>query len=280
MKLADWQYFQLQWIEWSGSSIPTSKLLPATSTTPLFVGNYNSSWQFPNPIKTLKVTNGGTELGVDNTPTFVDKNKRAWNVSPGELLYFPNRAGPYQNTATAKKDYNEIKALVDEYNMMSREYNIAVTAHNKLATKYNSMVTKEKARRASPFKLMTEAPWPVPQVPCLTKINPGSWATDWFGRKMITASQTFATDPAKHELYTFNYNGGVMSETVDFKAGYMQTSTNEAGTTTTEIDGVQHTFGLLGQKTGVTLTDVSAFRWKVPTAEDDHYMMVSIFPYD
>lgn len=97
---------------------------------------------------------------------------------------------------------------------------------------------------------------------------------------MMTDSQTFATDPAKETLYTFNMNSGVLDAKVDFKTGYMRFSSDETGTTTTTIAGTQHTFGLLGQKTGVTLSTVKAFRWKKPTTEDDHYMMVSLFPYD
>lgn len=97
------------------------------------------------------MTHTATQYGVTVTPEVIDKAPRAWNVTPGELLYFPNQTGPWKNTVTAARDYLDIKARVDAYNTLSKEYNIALKRYNALATIYNALVTKEKARRTDPL---------------------------------------------------------------------------------------------------------------------------------
>lgn len=88
------------------------------------------------------------------------------------------------------------------------------------------------------------------------------------------------TATEKSTVFTYNWNNGVRDAKTDFKTGYMQTSTDETGKTTSTIAGVQHTFGLLGQLDSYAIATKKAFRWKKPASEDIHYMMVSIFPYD
>jgi hypothetical protein len=142
----------------------TGAFLPAASTAQAWLGAYDATKPWPNPIK--EGNQGGT-LTV-NALTFQEETDPSTTpVGDIDLIaYYPYLTGPFKDTAIATISFSLIQESYDAYSKIYTDFNTKVTNYNKLRDAYNVELKKEKTRNSNLATMMFDAPVKLPTRPC------------------------------------------------------------------------------------------------------------------
>ena len=106
----DYCKIQVQWVEYGEDSANTQNtnfFLPATSVNDGWLGNYGTTYKYPNPIKSV----GSSITGISPTDWAISHEYTVSQSAPGDLgnmVYFPYLAGPFLDTQTATVKWSRI----------------------------------------------------------------------------------------------------------------------------------------------------------------------------
>lgn len=302
---ADSNKFNLHWAEWShGVFSASNQLLPNTSVTPLFLGAYSNSYEWPNPMSSgLDKITGGTQKGAAVTFTNYDKDMYpSMGLTRGNISWLSKTDGPWEYDTTnglTTLDFNYYNSLLSEYNTAVAAYNTAAVTYSDLAKKYNDDVTARKAQIADPSSSSFQTQIAIPPVPCLAFDAPSGWPGYKFDSSLADVAAVAASSSNKDNtmFYTQKDAAGTITHFTkatnakDLRAAWMQTATTPVTGTDTYANyaGTLHVMGHFGQEiigtdlaaTKTALQALKGWRFNVEASgsEVKHYMMVGVYPY-
>jgi hypothetical protein len=183
LQKADWKQWQFHWAEWDVSAMSSGALLPATSSSPSFLGTYTGN--FPNPIKTL--SNPNLSFNYHTFREFNDFN----DYEPGDIgdvYYYPYEEGPLQTTGYTTMRMQEIWNGWNEFKKVYDAFEITKTAYNIDKTNYNIDYDFTLKQRLDFFRNILETKKSVPVRPCKP-----TFPILFFGFNLVWDSTTVAT---------------------------------------------------------------------------------------
>jgi hypothetical protein len=235
--------WQLQWVEWDKAAMTTGAFLPAASAAQAWLGTYDATLPWPNPIRD---GNQGGTLNL-NTLTFQEEADPQ-SVPPGDIdriAYYPYLTGPFRDTAIATISYSLINESYNAYTTMYSAFNTKVTAYNTLKDAYNTELKKEKTRNSNFVSSIFDAPIKLPTRPCPPDQPPAfqGLTLEW-GATLFSAYG--ATEKAARKAVP-NANGTrAQSEAATLRSGFLQASKTDTSPASTDWEAVGHIFGRLG----------------------------------
>lgn len=107
-----------------------------SSSNPLFLGEYESGRQYPNPMRTGKKNTTGTNKGYKVIASDYDKNLYpAYGLTRGNVAWLSEEDGPYKykKEGSIRVDFNYYKSQLDDYNKKVKKYNEDALEYSGLA---------------------------------------------------------------------------------------------------------------------------------------------------
>lgn len=92
----------MHWVEWDRHAMGSGAFLPATTASPNFIGNYDVSKPFPNPLKS-----NGAWASSPIVPIMEANGDPSVNIpgDVGDIVYYPYQEGPFQTSQTSTMSF-------------------------------------------------------------------------------------------------------------------------------------------------------------------------------
>lgn len=285
---ADYVTALVQWVEWlATASLDTNAVLPAASAANYQIGNYaTTEGVYFNPLTGQDSDTAWKAVTYNFYASETDPST-SWSGSIGKASYYPQKTGPFKDTAIASIEsgaiINSVNYKVDENN----KYNSVKSTYESDKTKYNDAVTKENDRLKDIFKAAFDPAVSIPTRP--SSPNPPAafqgpyLALDKIISSSPTAWQTTATKQGNAAYLKF----GTGTTAADYQAdpkyatryGYIcMTSDSSKVADSTTLASSGRVWGRLGQGTKTLTANSSPFYYGKTASGQIPGMMVSLLP--